>query len=142
LKPCALIGTEALSLMGEETDKVGPCVALTIMFFMMSFTFTVLVYLIQAKEFEIVLVVLWPLTSFLIVLTFISYIYRTSDYVCVLEGHRITIGKKSDIKRKEGRLGSKPDRIRIITSNPWFHVKMKHPGKGVIVDRIAEISEC
>lgn len=122
--------------MGSQAEKVGPCVALTIMLFMISFTFTVLVYLIQATEFELVLIVLWPVTSFFIVLTFLLYIYRSSNYLCVLEGHRIKIGRKSEILRQT-KYCRKMERVNVIKENSWFHVKMKHPGKGVASDVFA-----
>jgi hypothetical protein len=112
--------------MGKETDKVGPCVALTIMFFMISFTFTVMVYLIQAKDLltEIVVVSLWPVTGVLALLTFITYIYRSSNYIFVFEGHRLHIRLKTELARSAA---NEQEKLKITKGNPWFLVKAGKP---------------
>lgn len=112
--------------MGKETDKVGPCVALTIMFFMLSFTFTVMVYLIRTKDLltEIVVVCLWPVTGFLILVTFISYLYRSSNYICVLEGYRLRIKRKTDLMRLAE---NEQEKLRIARKSPWVLVKAAKP---------------
>jgi len=117
--------------MGKETDKVGPCVALTIMFFMISFTFTVMVYLIRAKDLltEIVVVSLWPVTGFLIVLTFISYLYRSSNFICVLEGYRLKLRRKTDLIRAAE---NEEEKLKITKNQPWILVKTAKPRLSIV----------
>lgn len=118
--------TDALENMGKETDKVGPCIALTIMFFMISFTFTVMVYLIQAKDLltEIVVFCLWPVTGFLAILTFIAYIYRSSHSIFVLEGYRVHLRRKAELKRLAK---NHEEKLKITRGNPWILVKCTKP---------------